>query len=307
MSLLEIDVMQLMSSPIKSVACILFAGLALASSAAWSKNFNVKVGGTTTTTGGCDYYGGCAPNQTTPSVMFDPATIPDAQVGDTVTFTSPPVQGFLHNVHADDNSFRCANGCDGAGGDGSASDKGWTSTITLTKAGTIKYHCDIHVSMGMVGSITVADAAPPPPPPAPTQPIGQSTSGLWYNTEQSGHGFMIEVLPDNVFLGVWFTYTPDGSAQNWLYIQGTYETGSNTITVSPTAGNARSGVLLNEGAKFPPNFASSDVTTTQWGSITFTFTDCNHGTVSWNSTLPGYGTNTLAISRLSSLAGLTCQ
>jgi plastocyanin len=299
--------MQCLSSPIKLFSYLLIAGLALSSSVALSKSYVVTVGGTTTGTGTCDPYYGCSPGQTTANLMFNPSDIQDAHVGDTVTFTSPGVKNVPHNVHADDNSFRCAAGCDGVqNGNGTASDKAWSSTITLTKAGKLNYHCDIHQAMGMVGSITVADVAPPPPPPA-TKAIGPSTSGLWYNTDQSGHGFMLEVLPNNVFLGVWFTFTPDGSAQNWLYIQGNYEAGSNTITVAPTAGNARSGVLLNDGAKFPPNFLASDVTTTQWGSMTFTFTDCNHGTVSWNSTLPGYGTGTLEISRLSGLDGLTCQ
>ena len=39
------------------------------------------------------------------------------------------------------------------------------------------------------------------------------------------------------------------------------------------------------GTKFPPNFVSSDVTKIDWGSLTFTQTDCTHATVSWVSKL----------------------
>ncbi|HEX6832406.1 MAG TPA: hypothetical protein VF132_02630, partial [Rudaea sp.] len=154
------------------------------------------------------------------------------------------------------------------------------------------------------GSITVNDTAPPPPP---TQAISSTTSGVWYDPTQSGQGFMIEVLPNNVFLAVWFTFTPEGNAQNWLYIQGNYTTGSNTITVAPVAGSARSGVLLNTGTAFPPNFDSTHITTTQWGTMTFAFTDCTHATVNWHSLLPNYQDGSMNLVRLSEVAGLACQ
>ncbi len=34
--------------------------------------------------------------------------------------------------------------------------------------------------------------------------------------------------------------------------------------------------ILLTGAKFPPNFKSSDITQTPWGTITFTFSDLQH-------------------------------
>jgi plastocyanin len=83
-------------------------------------------------------------------------------VGDSVTWQNTS-QGY-HNVHADDNSFRCANGCDGDGhgGNGDPSYNPWQFTLTFANAGTVPYHCDIHGSMGMVGTITVNAAAGSP-------------------------------------------------------------------------------------------------------------------------------------------------
>jgi plastocyanin len=54
-------------------------------------------------------------------------------------------------------TFRCANGCDGAGGNGSPSSANWTSTITLTTVGTIAFYCEIHGApgQGMSGTINV--------------------------------------------------------------------------------------------------------------------------------------------------------
>lgn len=277
----------------KLASGIFVAAAAFIAQSAFATNHVVQVGGTTDDGG---YYGGSTAN-----LSFSPSSLP-INVGDTVTFQN--LGGAPHNVHADDNSFRCANGCDGDGdgGNGAPSANTWSDTITFNTAGTVNYHCDEHQAMGMVGSIIVNAVAPPP-----GKPITSATSGAWYNTEQSGSGFAIEILPNNVFLAVWFVFTPDGSAQNWLYVQGTYTTGSNTITVAPVTGNNRSGVLLNTGAAFPPNFDATDITTTQWGTMTFTFNDCNSGTVAWNSPLPGYGSGTMAISRLTGLAGLTCQ
>jgi plastocyanin len=89
---------------------------------------------------------------------YTPSTL-TITVGDSVTWMNASQD--YHNVHADDNSFRCANGCDGDGhgGDGDPSYSAWQFTITFTKPGPVPFHCDIHGSMGMVGTITVNPAA----------------------------------------------------------------------------------------------------------------------------------------------------
>jgi plastocyanin len=91
---------------------------------------------------------------------FSPDTL-TITAGDSVTFTNV-AQGF-HDVHADDNSFRCANGCDGDGhgGDGSPSTAMWSFTLTFNTPGTIAYHCEIHGApgFGMHGTITVNPAS----------------------------------------------------------------------------------------------------------------------------------------------------
>jgi len=56
-------------------------------------------------------------------------------VGDSVTWHA---DGGFHNVAADDGSFRCAQGCDGAGGDGSPSATTWSFTRTFSQAGTVR-------------------------------------------------------------------------------------------------------------------------------------------------------------------------
>jgi hypothetical protein len=62
-------------------------------------------------------------------------------------------------VVANDGSFRCANGCDGEGGDGSPSTVAWSFTRTFTTPGTIGYYCEQHQSSAMSGTLIVKAAA----------------------------------------------------------------------------------------------------------------------------------------------------
>jgi len=99
--------------------------------------------------------------------VFNPATIA-VNVGDTVAFVN---KGGFHNVVADDNSFRCALGCDGdgQGGNGNVSSLNWVASITVAHVGTIGYFCEAHgqPGQGMFGTITVAAPAPRPVAPVP--------------------------------------------------------------------------------------------------------------------------------------------
>lgn len=135
--------------------------------------------------------------------------------------------------------------------------------------------------------------------PAAAPPIGIDgyLSGNWYNPQQAGHGFQLEMATNNVMVAIWFVYAPDGSGQNWIYAQGTYDKTSNTATLP---------AIMLTHAKFPPNFVESDVQRTDWGTLTFSFTDCNNGAVTWNSPLQGYGVGSLPITRLTQIAGTTC-
>ncbi|MCB0520277.1 MAG: hypothetical protein H6577_28175 [Lewinellaceae bacterium] len=90
---------------------------------------------------------------------FSPSTL-TIQEGDSVRWTNSGM-GF-HNVKADDNSFRCADGCDDMGGNGDPSGSLWTFTLPFNSAGSVAYYCEIHGGpggSGMSGTITV-EAAP---------------------------------------------------------------------------------------------------------------------------------------------------
>ena len=90
----------------------------------------------------------------TPERTFDPPTL-TINVGDTVTFVNG---GGFHNVinrAGAVTTFRCADGCDGDGGNGDPSSDPWTATVAFPTAGSVPYECEIHGGQGMQGTITV--------------------------------------------------------------------------------------------------------------------------------------------------------
>jgi plastocyanin len=94
---------------------------------------------------------------------FIPAML-TIQAGDTVTWANEGTAQ-AHNVVADDDSFRCANGCDGMGGNGNASTGPWSVTLTFDDPGTIPYYCDQHGAaggIGMAGTVTVEESVSEP-------------------------------------------------------------------------------------------------------------------------------------------------
>ena len=124
----------------KTITIGIAATLGLASAGAWAADHPIAVGAAGNT--------------------FGPPADITIVAGDTVTWTYAGGVA-QHNVVSDPGSvptFRCANGCDGAGGDGTPSASGWTSTVTFPTPGTVGYFCEIHGGpggSGMSGTITV--------------------------------------------------------------------------------------------------------------------------------------------------------
>ena len=68
--------------------------------------------------------------------------------------------------------------------------------------------------------------------------------------------------------------------------------------------------FLEQGGAFPPDFDSSKLSVPEWGSLQFSFNDCDNGMVTWTSNAAsaaaGYANTTFPIKRLTSIAGTTC-
>ncbi len=126
--------------------------------------------------------------------------------------------------------------------------------------------------------------------------ITPAHTGTWYNTDQSGHGLSIEILSDNRIVAFWFVYDDAGN-QVWLVGIGTYE-----------GATANLDVMITDSGVFPPYYISDDMVSTSWGSFQFEFIDCNTVNFSW---IPvaynGYAAGSLQMTRLTNVAGLTCE
>jgi hypothetical protein len=129
----------------------------------------------------------------------------------------------------------------------------------------------------------------------PLGTIGPGITGSWYDPAQSGHGLLIEVLPNNAFYAAWFAFNPAGTQQSWFSGVGTYS--GNTATIGA--------VDMPTGGRWIPNFDPTQIVHNPWGTLTFTFSDCDHGRVDFNS-VAGYGTGSMNLTRLTQPAGLDC-
>jgi hypothetical protein len=131
--------------------------------------------------------------------------------------------------------------------------------------------------------------------------LGGGFTGVWRDPTNPGQGVLLEVIdggpdpaPDR--LGVyWSTFTNAGEPIN-LY-------GVGDIAVNGTAANVP--IFYNNTGFYPP--ATATPTPQAFGQISFSFTDCNTGTMAVQPSRPGFAPVTIPLSRLTSIVGLPCE
>ena len=178
-------------------------------------------------------------------------------------------EGMTHTVTADDGSFSTG-----------APAESFIFERTFNTPGEIRYFCEVHSSAGlnistnMNGRINVVGA----------EPVFQINAGLndaWFNPATPGQGFFINVFPDigQMFVA-WFTYDverPNGAAaaelgdpgHRWLTAFGPYADEQAVLDVEVTSGG-----VFNTGDPAPGQSTN--------GTLTFEFTGCNAGSVTYN-------------------------
>jgi hypothetical protein len=121
-------------------------------------------------------------------------------------------------------------------------------------------------------------------------------SGTWFDPALAGHGLTLEVLDTpggRVLVATWFVFK-DGQ-QRWLLGQGAI-TGADAVLAT----------VITSGSGFPPAFDPATVRSESWGTLRLTAIDGNHLRLGWNSVLPGYGSGSLDLTRLTDLLGRSC-
>jgi hypothetical protein len=131
-----------------------------------------------------------------------------------------------------------------------------------------------------------------------TLPITAGFSGAWYDPNQSGHGLFVEVLPENRLLAYWFAFDPDGAGQSWFGGVGAIDDDVAVIYADTGSGGA-----------WIPNFDPARYARQPWGTLTFQFTDCNHGRVDFAGqyAATAYGIGHMDLTRVTLPAGLRCD
>ena len=119
-------------------------------------------------------------------------------------------------------------------------------------------------------------------------------SGAWYNPQQSGHGLSLEILDEQRALAFWYVYDPQGNPVH-LYLDGRVE----GRRIEATAYAPR-------GMRFG-SFRREDLEMPVWGEVALQFDSCDRGLLQWDSELPGYGSGSSEIRRLSRISGLDCE
>ncbi len=155
--------------------------------------------------------------------------------------------------------------------------------LLLALLGLIFYMLVIGL-IGLIGGMLISRVARAQSP----GDIDNTFTGSWYDPSQAGQGLMVEVLPDNRLLALWFAFDPSGK-QSWFGGVGTYS--GNTATIM---------AALPSGGRWLPNFDPSKIVSSTWGTLTFAFTDHDHGRVDFNSVF-GYGTGGMDLQRLTNI------
>jgi hypothetical protein len=132
--------------------------------------------------------------------------------------------------------------------------------------------------------------------------ISSGFTGAWYDAANPGHGLTLQVLGPATPAGldrlyaIWFVYSRFG-AQQWIY--GIGDIVGNTVHMD---------AFFTTGGLFPPLFAPSQVSTIPFGTLDFSFTDCNHGSLFFASSRAEFASvGQIPLTRLTAIKDQPCS
>ena len=118
-----------------------------------------------------------------------------------------------------------------------------------------------------------------------------SFTGFWWNPARSGEGLLLEFAEFNdtpILFLTFFTYDLSG---NPLYLAGSAY--YNRSSTGPITMN----VVSTRGARFGAAFNPADVQRPPWGTVTVTINSCEALTMSYVSSVAGYGSGQIPMQR----------
>ena len=128
--------------------------------------------------------------------------------------------------------------------------------------------------------------------------IQPGLSGAWI-ADASGQGILINIARVNDrpnFVVTWYGYL--NGNQVWLLGSLPFDYGVQELTIP---------MKITSGGNWSPNFNENDVVRTDWGTIKVDFSDCSNGILEFNSIDANFGSDVIALSRLTGTDGLICH
>lgn len=127
-----------------------------------------------------------------------------------------------------------------------------------------------------------------------TAGFNNAVTGSWFDPQQSGHGYMVEMLPGDVVLVTWFVFDPAGN-RDWVQAVGRHRDGIAKMPAHRSVGGA-----------FPPAFDPDETELDYWGTLSLVMHGCDTASTAWMSDVPGYAPGGMPLTRLTNVAGLSC-
>ena len=129
--------------------------------------------------------------------------------------------------------------------------------------------------------------------------INAGVSGSWYNADQSGQGWVIEVLKTNSGTNslLFYFYGYENNGDRLWFIGLTNDASGSEFTVDVLRTNG-----MGFGGDFDPDSSSNESV----GSMTFTFSDCNTGNVDFTPSGGDLSAFSIPVTRLSNIALAEC-
>jgi hypothetical protein len=129
--------------------------------------------------------------------------------------------------------------------------------------------------------------------------LDERFSGIWWNPNRAGEGWVVEVLEGNQALLYHFSYPAPGLAGSQAWFGGVGKLIDGALDVDPAT--------ITRGARFGAAFRPQDVQTTNWGRLSFVPTRCGEAEIRAIGRVP-WGTQTLRLEQLTQLgAALPCN
>jgi len=125
-------------------------------------------------------------------------------------------------------------------------------------------------------------------------------SGQWFNPNRDGEGIFLEVVRTSSGQQVavsWFTYDTEGF-QLWLVGNVPIDGETTSVTLP---------VVVTGGAKFGDAYNPADVQRQIWGTLTLAFNNCSSGLLSYTSSVIGFGSGAIELTRLTNLTQVQCS